>query len=186
MGLPEATIRKWLATLRKCGYVDTKNTGRCSEIVIKKWKTLGGCADASIQNATTGGNRLPQNGRSHGMWKTENTFEPEEKTSGERTANDITIKRKNNNDKIDDVRFSKSGSSMSRKTFFAQELAESLGDPAGLPFYLACTKRYPEDFLRVVLAKVQEIPDEEIKRARGALFNHLVNEYGSPPGTAQI
>src|SRR5713226_3502721 len=42
MGLPEATIRKWLATLRKYEYVETKNTGRCLEIVVKKWKTLDG------------------------------------------------------------------------------------------------------------------------------------------------
>jgi hypothetical protein len=110
----DRTIRKWLAALKKCGYVDTKCNGRCLEIVIKKWKTLSDCADANLPNATTRGNRLPQNRQSPGVRKTENPLEP--------------------------------------------------------AFYFACTKRYPEDFLRVVLTKVQEIPDEEIK-GLGALYS---------------
>lgn len=40
MGISVYTIRKWLATLRKYGYVTTKSTGRATHITIQKWKPL--------------------------------------------------------------------------------------------------------------------------------------------------
>ena len=40
MGISVYTIRKWLATLRKYGYVTTRSTGRATHITIQKWKPL--------------------------------------------------------------------------------------------------------------------------------------------------
>ena len=38
MGIPQKTIQRWLKTLKDQGYIETKNTGRCLEIVINLWK----------------------------------------------------------------------------------------------------------------------------------------------------
>lgn len=62
MGLAEGTIRKWLTTLKKHGYIEARSNGRCLEIVIKRWKTLGGYADRGCQNVTAGASRLLPNG----------------------------------------------------------------------------------------------------------------------------
>src|SRR5713226_1118467 len=51
MGLPEATIRKWLSTLKKHGYIDARNNGRCLEIVINKWKSFPHSSSGSSQSA---------------------------------------------------------------------------------------------------------------------------------------
>jgi hypothetical protein len=40
MGINLYTIRKWLATLRRQGYVTTRSTGRATHIMIQKWKPL--------------------------------------------------------------------------------------------------------------------------------------------------
>lgn len=59
----------------------------------------------------------------------------------------------------------------------AQELAERLGDPDGLPFYLAISERLPESLIRAILRIVMEVPDERIRVSRGALFNWLLQHY---------
>jgi hypothetical protein len=61
----------------------------------------------------------------------------------------------------------------------ALELALTLHDRKGLPFYLSCVKAYPEPFLRRVLSKVMRIPDNKIKKSRGALFNFLARQAGA-------
>jgi hypothetical protein len=58
----------------------------------------------------------------------------------------------------------------------AQELASSLNDQASISFYLACTKKYSHRSLRKTLAHVLSIPKANIKKTRGALFNHLVSQ----------
>jgi hypothetical protein len=58
----------------------------------------------------------------------------------------------------------------------AQELAGSLNDQESMSFYLACTKKYSHRSLRKTLAHVLSIPKANIRRSRGALFNHLVSQ----------
>jgi biotin operon repressor len=65
----------------------------------------------------------------------------------------------------------------SREELLALDLAEALNDTKGLLFYLSYAKKYPESLLRRVLGEVKEIPDEKIKKSRGALFNHLIQRY---------
>lgn len=61
----------------------------------------------------------------------------------------------------------------------AYELASTLKDKEALPLYITFTKKYQEAFLRKILLRVMSVPDEKIKRTRGALFTYLVNEYGN-------
>lgn len=58
----------------------------------------------------------------------------------------------------------------------AQELAKGLDDQGSISFYLACTKRYSHRSLRKTLAHVLSIPKANIRKSRGALFNHLVSQ----------
>ncbi len=58
----------------------------------------------------------------------------------------------------------------------AQELASGLDDQTSISFYLACTKKYSHRSLRKTLAHVLSIPKANIRKTRGALFNHLVSQ----------
>ncbi|HZS04839.1 MAG TPA: helix-turn-helix domain-containing protein [Blastocatellia bacterium] len=40
MGMPLSTVRRWLSTLRRQGYVTTRRTGRSVVIHIEKWKPI--------------------------------------------------------------------------------------------------------------------------------------------------
>lgn len=62
----------------------------------------------------------------------------------------------------------------SSKEELAYELALTLQDREGLPFYISCTNKYSEALLRGVLHKVMIVPDRKIKKSRGALYNHLI------------
>ena len=70
-----------------------------------------------------------------------------------------------------------------REEYLAQELAERLGDPQGLPLYLTVARRYTEFSIRQILGRVLEVPDERIRTSRGALFNWLIHRYGTPNNT---
>ncbi len=65
-----------------------------------------------------------------------------------------------------------------REEYLAQELAERLRDPEGLPLYLKVAKQYSESSIRQILGRVLEVPDERIRTSRGALFNWLIHRYG--------
>lgn len=59
----------------------------------------------------------------------------------------------------------------------AEDIAEALHDPEALSLYLSYTKELPHEKLRELLAKVSSIPDDKIKRSRGALFTYLVGQF---------
>jgi hypothetical protein len=61
----------------------------------------------------------------------------------------------------------------------AYELAQSLNDLEALPIYEGFAERYTEVFLRKILNRVMSIPDEKIKRTRGALFTYLIQNNGT-------
>jgi hypothetical protein len=65
----------------------------------------------------------------------------------------------------------------SREELLAMELARDLDDYQGLPFYIYLSKNYPESLLRKILGQVKNIPQDKIKKSRGALFNHLIHKY---------
>ena len=59
----------------------------------------------------------------------------------------------------------------------ALEIVNALQDMDSLQSYMMLTQRYQEAFLRKVLTKVLSIPEEKIKKSRGALFTFLVNQH---------
>jgi hypothetical protein len=59
----------------------------------------------------------------------------------------------------------------------AHDLAIALRDHGGYQFYLAAANVYPENVLRAIASQVNQIPDKNIKKSRGALFNHLLKKY---------
>jgi len=61
-----------------------------------------------------------------------------------------------------------------REELLAVDLAKALDDYKGLSLYISFAKKYPESLLRKILGQVKEIPQEKIKKSRGALFNYLV------------
>jgi biotin operon repressor len=61
-----------------------------------------------------------------------------------------------------------------REELLAVDLAKALDDYKGLLLYISFAKKYPESLLRKILGQVKEIPQEKIKKSRGALFNYLV------------
>lgn len=58
----------------------------------------------------------------------------------------------------------------------AYELASTLNDRESLKAYEGFTERFSEEFLMKILAKVMSIPEQKIKKTRGALFTYLVNQ----------
>jgi hypothetical protein len=66
----------------------------------------------------------------------------------------------------------------SNEKTLAYELASALNDIEALPVYTAFVEKYQEAFLRKTLNRVMSIPDEKIRRTRGALFTYLVKQNG--------
>jgi hypothetical protein len=60
----------------------------------------------------------------------------------------------------------------------AVEIAESLQDQDSLGMHIKFVQMYAEAFLRKVLAKVLAIPQEKIRKTRGALNTALVKQQG--------
>jgi hypothetical protein len=69
---------------------------------------------------------------------------------------------------------------LTKQEKLAREIADALGDPEALPLYTAFAEKYTEAFLRKILQRVLTIPQEQIRKTRGALFTYLVNQqYGN-------
>jgi hypothetical protein len=65
----------------------------------------------------------------------------------------------------------------SKEEKLAQELADTLSDQESLPFYRDLVLKYSETFLREKLKKVMSIPQDQIRKTRGALFTYLINQH---------
>lgn len=59
----------------------------------------------------------------------------------------------------------------------ANEIADALNDRGSLSLFLHFAQKYKEEHLRKILQKVLSVPDEKIKKTRGALFTFLVTQY---------
>jgi hypothetical protein len=60
----------------------------------------------------------------------------------------------------------------------ARELAMGLEDTINLKYYQSITKKYPERVLRDIYDHVRLIPQSQIKKSKGALFNYLLQKHG--------
>ncbi len=72
----------------------------------------------------------------------------------------------------------------SHELTLANEIADTLNDRESLPLYLSFVRKYKDEHLRKILKRVMSIPDEQIKKTRGALFTFIVNnQYGNDERT---
>jgi hypothetical protein len=174
-GISERTIRRWLATLAGQKYIEIKFTGRCLNIQISKWKGSA-LPTLATQSCHIWQGSLANFGNPEGpgfIEKRQNScaeilFSP--------VANDISIKRDILKTDIDRGNESNPGvfegfTPEFGKAHLAMHLAKELNDRQGFPLYLAYSRKYPESLLRSVLQKVKAMPDDKIKKSRGALFN---------------
>jgi len=61
----------------------------------------------------------------------------------------------------------------------ANEIAETLKDRDSVALFLIYARKYKEQFLRDILAKVMAMDETKIRKSRGALFTFLVNQHGA-------
>ncbi len=66
----------------------------------------------------------------------------------------------------------------SKEEKLARELADALNDMDSLAAYFGFVQKYSESFLRKTLQKVLSVPEDQIRKTRGALFTYLVNQNG--------
>ncbi len=60
---------------------------------------------------------------------------------------------------------------------YALHLAQTLDDMDSLPLYEDFVRRFSRELLEKMLEKVLSIPQDKIKKTRGALFTYLVNNH---------
>lgn len=59
----------------------------------------------------------------------------------------------------------------------ANEIADTLDDRESLPLFLGFAQKYKEEHLRRILKRVMNLPDDQIKKTRGALFTYLIKNF---------
>ncbi len=95
-------------------------------------------------------------------------------------TNDNNITRDiNNNVREDNLKHNRTDEFIpeTRQELLALDLAEALNDRKALLVYLSYARKYPESLLRRILVNVKEIPADEIKKSRAALFIFLIKKY---------
>lgn len=65
----------------------------------------------------------------------------------------------------------------SKEQKLAVELADALNDMESLQAYVGFAEKYAESFLRKMLVKVLSVPEDKIRKTRGALFTYLVKQH---------
>lgn len=179
MGISKNMIMRWLNILREEGYIATKSTGRCLVIKIAKWRSAEALKEAiqkhqyqnfsELKNVNSPKASFPKK-PSNLSHERESSFEPI----------DITIKRNILKSDIDNnFELKKDFKPRTEKELLAMDLAEALNDTRNLPLYLSYCNKYPEQLLRRVLSEVKELPQEKIRKSKGALFNYLVQKYAN-------
>lgn len=58
----------------------------------------------------------------------------------------------------------------------AREITETLNDMDSMALHLMYVRKYKEEFLRRILAKVMAIPESQIRKTRAALYVFLINQ----------
>jgi len=184
MNVHRNTVFRWLNILRKQRYITTENTGRCLHIQIKKWKGTAEIQKVELQKQRTRNPKNTKGGTSLEGMESQKTPILRGNSAFCSPPNDITIKKDILNIDIDSkdfldspLKISKRFKPTNRQQLLALDLARELNDCKGLPFYLSCTKKYPESLLRKVLGRVKEVPSEKITKSRAALFNHMIQKY---------
>ncbi len=64
-----------------------------------------------------------------------------------------------------------------KEELLALDTASALNDFKSLPLYLKYAQMLPEPLIRQKLSWIKQIPEENIKRSRAALFNWVIKKY---------
>ena len=187
MGIKKRTVRCWLKNLRNKGYVLVQRKRDGFYICVRNWKTLRKSpnpvsapkeSDIILPLTSLESDKsLPfkgQNLATPGNQKAEKILYLREKMKeiglGNRSIRYITNVSSYNRDEFNNLSLTKEG-------LLAKDLAEGLDDKANPGFYLSVARKYPEGLLRRILSEVRQIPNDKIKRSKGALFNYLLQNY---------
>ncbi len=65
----------------------------------------------------------------------------------------------------------------------AREIADALDDHDSMTVHLSFVEKYTESFLRRTLQRVLSVPENQIRKTRGALFTYLVTRNGGGGGS---
>ena len=76
-----------------------------------------------------------------------------------------------------DDKSSKEFKPQTREELLALDMAQTLNDLKSLPLYLKYAKSLPESRIREALSWVKQVPDENIKKSRAALFNFIIKKH---------
>jgi hypothetical protein len=72
---------------------------------------------------------------------------------------------------------------MTKEEKLAREIADALGDIEALSIYEGFAHKYKEEFLRRILQRVLAVPEDQIRKTRGALFTYLIKQHGGQSGS---
>lgn len=61
--------------------------------------------------------------------------------------------------------------------WLALDICEALDDQDNLPLYLSYVRRYPPRIIQRAFNEARKLPENKIKKTRGALFTYLVKHY---------
>ena len=158
LGCSRATISRTLKVLARSGLIriDRRTRYHCVYFLLNVR-----CKARETQMSTGGNSDVKQGDTNDNNLIRINNIDIEDKTFSDSKVKTVTGFRPRN-----------------RKELLALDLSNALNDQKGLSLYISYAKRYPEPLLRKVLGVVKEIPDEKIKKSRGALFNYLIQKYG--------
>lgn len=66
----------------------------------------------------------------------------------------------------------------SKEYKLAYEIADALNDMDSLEIHISFAESFNEGVLRKIFNRVMSIPEDKIKRTRGALYTYLVKNHG--------
>lgn len=181
MGVSRETIRKWLRVLKKNNYVEVINMSKGLSVQIRSYKSTG-CPE----QATVSGQISPLEVSRLGQGETE------QKPQNLQSLSDIIQQRRfspvdnvNRLNKLDNnvnviyenkYFYENEFIPQNKEELLALDIAKGLQDTKNLRAYLNLTKQHSGSFLRTIFGQVKELPDDKIKKSKGAYFMFLVKK----------
>jgi DNA-binding transcriptional ArsR family regulator len=183
MGRSKSTVRKWLKTLERYGYVTAVRQSKKLLIRIQKWKVIhkypssGTLEKESTQIRTDNASGFGHIGKSlkgrkeyylSQKIKNKGRYDDIDNNINKNVVNNVVRNLTNMNNENDSL--------FTKDELLAMEISHGLNDKENLRAYLSLCRKYPEPFLRKIYKEVKELPIEKIKKSRGALFTYLIQK----------
>jgi len=183
MGASLRTVRRWLITLQRGGYIEANSNGRCLVIAISRWKSFPQGFPHGPYLATQSGHVWPGRMSIYGhSQEPENglkTAQPSRDSASGAAPYDRTIKK----DRLTINDVTAKTSLTSRDVAVAMEICQAFKDEANLALYLSYVRKYDHEIIKKAFEEAIKTPANKIKKTRGALFNYLVQYYAGEQTT---